>query len=56
MIEGGKNTPLTFSVDDYKPLPDDDGDGMSNLAELEDRTDPSDSNEPPREFSCVLRK
>lgn len=48
----GKNTSLTFSVDDYKPLPDDDGDGMSNLAELEDRTDPSDSDEPPRESVC----
>lgn len=54
-IEKGKNTSLTFSVDDYKPLPDDDEDGMSNLAELEDRTDPSDSNEPPRESVCLAQ-
>ncbi len=54
-VEEGTNTPLIFSVDDYKPLPDDDGDGMSNLAELEDRTDPSDSGEPPKESVCLAQ-
>jgi len=52
LIVEAQNTSLTFSFDDYKPLPDDDDDGMSNLAELEDRTDPSDPNDPPRDSVC----
>ncbi len=45
-VEAGKTSSLDFSENDYKPLPDDDGDGVSNLMELANRSDPNDPNDP----------
>ncbi|MCP4410680.1 MAG: PASTA domain-containing protein [Gammaproteobacteria bacterium] len=45
-IVAGQTASLTFNQNDYPPLPDDDSDGISNLAELEQRTDPWDFDDP----------
>jgi hypothetical protein len=48
-IETGKTSLLSFAKEDYDPLPDADTDGVSNLVELENRSNPGDPNDPPRD-------
>jgi len=42
-----KRPNFEFQSADYYPLPDDDNDNISNLVELENRTDPGDAADPP---------
>ncbi|MCP4406927.1 MAG: PASTA domain-containing protein [Gammaproteobacteria bacterium] len=50
-IIAGQTSSLAFNENDYKPLPDEDDDGVSNLAELEQRTDPGNSDDPPTDIA-----